>query len=334
LPEVNCFSYKYGIAQVGSDAYQAKLMAEQVGYPFEIIESYTGNFIDFIINNAELSIGNGLCWPCSELDAWQILKTKVVSIESPALFFGDECFTLTKKYLLTNASDIFTSLWIYSFDQLSFLMPFLTDGIYEMFANGIAEDMAAMIPNDSPTANLYDTRHLLQINEIHSNWLLPYRESYAGQYMNVRNPLLDNDVLNFVASLPDVLQQDPSLRRDTVTNRYPKLFSIKRARSPGNCYFDLKRECEKHEVLLRKLIKDKKSRLDEIIPPQILLNLLDNVVNQPSSMPSSRKHLLEKLHSTLSKAHGKLFSSRPKIRPTTVANTLTKMLILRVALSR
>ena len=334
LPEVNCFSYEHGIAQVGSDAYQAKLMAEKVGYPFEIIESYTGNFIDFIVNNAEQSIGNGLCWLCSELDAWQILKTKVTSIERPAVFFGDECFTLTKEHLLTTVFDVLISLRIYGFDQLSFLMSFLPNDTYEIFAEGIAEDIATMIPNISAMANLYDARHLLQIDEMHSNWLLPYRESYAGQYMNVRNPLLDNDVLDFVASLPDALQQDPSLRHDTVTNRYPKLFSIKRATSPGNCYFDLKRECEKHQVLLQELIKSKKSRLDELIPPHILLNLLDNVVKQPSSIPSSKKHLLEKLHNTFGKAHRKLFSSRPKIRPTNAANILTKILILRVALSR
>lgn len=333
LSQVSCFAFDRGIPQPGSDAYQASLMAEKVGYSFELVESYTGNFIDFIVNNAQQSVGNELCSPCSEPDAWQTLRTKFSSTEHPAFFFGDECIGMGESYTLSDVFDLLASLQVFSFDRLSLLSSFLTNDLYEEFKNTLAEDIKIMIKNCPPTTNLHDAQFLLKLNEITANWILPYRESYPGQYGNVRNPLLDNDILNFIGSVPLPLRKNKFLYRHTVINRYPELFSIPRATSSGNYYLDLRTECIKHKSLIRSLIKSQDSRLDELIPPDVLLKLLDYVLIQALPTPSLKTQKLTFPQNFISKARRKFLPKKPKIPPTNAANILTKMLILRVALS-
>ncbi|MEB3160201.1 MAG: asparagine synthase-related protein [Synechocystis sp.] len=333
IPQLSCFSFDHGASKPGSDSFQAALMAQKVGCPFETIETYQGDFVGFIINNAHQAISNGLSWLSSEVDAWPTLKNKFSQIDNAAFFCGDECFG-TGNYMLINWLDVLASLRVYQFKQLDFLRFFLPAPIYQVFEQGISEDIETIIQRCLPHANFYDARFILDIDEATGGWLLPYRESFAGQFFNVRNPLLDNDILDFMATTPTSCRWNKSLFRSGVSKFYPELFSIPRATSPGNIYFDLTQAFITHEMPIRSLINHQKSRLDLLFSPEVLLNLLDYVISQPNLNISSKPNLAQKNQYLFGRIKQKIFPGKPKIRPTNAAHTLTKLLILRVALFR
>lgn len=336
IPEVSCFSLEHGIPQPGSDAYQAQLMADKTGYEFRLLETYQGDFIKFITDNAEYSIKNQLSQPCVDFDAWKTLKYELADLEKATIFFGDQCIGASKNYLLTNWDDVLNGLEVYPFERLSFLKTYLPNSLYQQLENGIAEDISSIIQACPSSLNFYDSKDILYINTIISEWLLPMRESFAGQFMNVRYPLLDNDLLDFIASTPTWLRRKKRLFCENVTTRYPQLFSIQRAYRRSNFYVDLDSEYIKNQSLIRELITNQESKLDEIITPDILIKMLDDIVNGalPVSLPP-RSPLtgFEKLFRKIAKI-GKLdLPYSPIVKPMGAANVLTRLLILRVALS-
>jgi asparagine synthase (glutamine-hydrolysing) len=328
IPQVHCFSYAHDVPQPKSDAYLAMLAAKSAGYSHEMVESYTGNLIDHILDNARM--GQGFSNHCDEVSAWKTLAPKFSAVERPVLFVGDECLGWND-YYLRSQSDVLASVGILGFERLSWLKPILPDGTYEKFQNGLAEDMKRIASSCPTTADWHDAKDFLYLNQRLANFIMPWRDNFAGQFVMVRNPLLDNDILDFMMTVPSSLRRGKRLYRQTITKMYPKLFRLPRA-SYGGYSVDWVNEFRHHAVIIQELIEQHKSKLDEIIPSDVLLKVLNKVLHNSSSAQFQKS----KVASWVPKSIKDQLKSYlpPQSSPVNPTTLLMRLLILKAALSR
>jgi len=91
----------------------------------------------------------------------------------------------------------------------------------------------------------------------------------------VRNPLLDNDILDFMMTCPTPLRLDHRLYKETVTKMFPDLFKFKRATTSGFSTYSWERAAlSVRHPEIEEFVSNQDSPLDEYIPPDVILDLL------------------------------------------------------------
>jgi len=270
LKDVNCFSYAHGEPASNSDEYAAREMASYFGFNHKIVESYKGNILNVIKHNANL--GHGRAHLCDEVDAW-IEMASDFSLTTPSvLFVGDECFGWTDCEL-NCIIDVLNSVAIYDFNRLSWFQNMLPKGTYDMLCNGLKEDMLQILKRCPTTRDRHDSKDFLYLDQRLNNVILPWREFFAGQFVVVRNPFLDNSILDFMKKIPSHLRCGKRLYKATITEMFPDLFQIERA-TTASYVPNWGEEFSSQRSAIEAAISSQDSKLDRIIPPEVILRLL------------------------------------------------------------
>jgi hypothetical protein len=150
-----------------------------------------------------------------------------------------------------------------------------------------------------PCRNWHDYKDFLYLDQRLANMILSWREFHAGRYTKVNNPLLDNDILDFMKSVPTQYRLDKLLFRKTMSRINPELSQLRYARSGGvdNARID-SLLLTQHKMILE-LINGYESKLDDVIPPDlIMVCLLDHVQKQRLGkvpMPPVVRNVADKL---------------------------------------
>jgi len=87
--------------------------------------------------------------------------------------------------------------------------------------------------------------------------------------------LLDYDIVDLMATLPQEVRRNFLFHR-AVERAYPTTFGIPRASSSGY-QFNLTEAVRTHADALVDMINGTESRLDELVPPEVLIALVDRV---------------------------------------------------------
>jgi hypothetical protein len=209
---------------------------------------------------------------CYEIDAWMKIRSEFSNQARSALLGGDECFGWTDCELQCN-TDVLNSVSIHSFEVLSWLSAVLPKRTYSMLYDGLEEELVDIIKRCPPTRDYHDSKDFLYLDQRLSNHILPWREFFAGQFVNVRNPFLDNSILDFMMKVPSFLRRGKVLYRETITNMFPELFGFARARRSGH-EIDWRRQFSAQQSSVESLILTTESKLDKIIPADVVLHLL------------------------------------------------------------
>jgi len=117
--------------------------------------------------------------------------------------------------------------------------------------------------------DIQDVHDYLFIDQRTSNMLLPWREFHAARFVTVANPLLDNAFLDFYCDLPTALRVDKSLHRETIPLMFPELCAIPIAKGGVNNR-PIHHQLSTRRKALTSLIDDFDSRLDTLLPPELL----------------------------------------------------------------
>ena len=332
--DVDCFTCALGEPKPNSDEYISMKMAEHLGYNHKIVESYKGNFLDVLYHNARL--GHGLANFCDEVDAWIEMASDFFLTTPSVLFVGDECFGWTDCEL-NCIMDILNSVAIYDFNRLSWLQNMLPKGTYDVLFNGLKEDMLQILKRCPTTRDRHDSRDFLYLDQRLNNVILPWREFFAGQFVVVRNPFLDNSILDFMKKIPSYLRRGKRLYKATISEMFPDLFQIERA-ATASYVPDWEEELNSERSAIEALISSQDSKLDRIIPPEVILRLLGGSRtggdNRFSLKKLSRKLARRLLKETfmaekiLSRFHN---TSKKQIGHTTF---LKRILVIRLFLSK
>jgi asparagine synthase (glutamine-hydrolysing) len=333
IREAQCFSYAFGQIAPSSDEFLSQQMATLYGYPFRIIPSFAGSLEIVIERNA--CLGQGTSHFCHEVDAWFELSHSGSQSDETWLFVGDECMGWTNKPMHAYA-DVLQAVAIYDFSRLSWLERYLDNASMRLFSEAVAEDIDIMIKRCPESDDLHDAKDYLYLDQRLNHLIMPWRENFPGRFFTVANPLLDNAILDFMQKVPSTFRRGKRLFKDTVSDMFPELFRIQRARSSSFAsYLDQALQAQKAD--LASLVAQEASPLDAMLPQEALAHILQDYVHVPSQARLRdwpKSSLRRVLHSTgwYDWAASKVRAGRPG--SVTKSRFLERALVLRTFLSR
>lgn len=266
---VRTFSYSHGQPTAGTDAWVAHQIAEKVGFSHQIVESYRGDLVGHIRLNARM--GHGAAPVCDEIDGWQELgaaaERSAENASLPVLLVGDH-------YLPDSPAGPHKESppgKVRRFDVVSWLVSRIPEDTYSTFHDGVESDLASLCEGIAQATTRID--NFLYLGQRLPNVLLPWRHAFAGPYFNVRTPFLDNDVMDFLATVPGPVERS-SFYHDAIVRDFPEVFSLPMATAAGY-YPSFVNELARNATQCRRLIREKPSRLDEVLPPEVGLGLVN-----------------------------------------------------------
>lgn len=270
--QVKAYSYWYGVPGPGTDAHVAAQIARSLGCEHKVVQSYCGDLKHAINHDAYL--GQGIIRFRGRGSKWQELAN-LTQAKSSAIFVGDEIFGSVKSDLRT-PMDALNVINIRDFSCLQWLRGHLPGEVYRTMRDGLTEDTQAMITCAGRTRDLHELKDCVYLDQLLPNFLLAYREFINGHYCIVRNPFLDYAILDFMKGVPSSLRGGKALYRETVRSMLPEVFVHKRS---GDSFSipHWRNEIVRHADLLREMVSEKSSPLDEVIPADTILRLLSEI---------------------------------------------------------
>ncbi len=268
--DVRCLSYAREGARPDSDAHAAARLARTLGYRHAIYDSYAGDLLTHIRDNARL--GEGVAHRCDEVDAWTEAGSAAEGLGLPSLFVGDHLLgDAPERRERTRARKPPGGLL--PFESVSWMRSVLPGAVHRTFAEGVRSDMEEL---RARSAHLGDRdRGFFYLDQRLGGTVFPWRQRFAGPSFSVRWPLMDNDVLDYMSSLPNSLRATHVYHR-TLRRAFPEVYARPRAARAGY-YLDLPHEITAHHDRLRARLEETASRLDDLLAPDVSLTLLRRI---------------------------------------------------------
>jgi len=272
VPDVECFSYANGDPEPNSDPYVARKMAHHLGYTHTIVPGYQDVLPEMLNANAEL--GQGLAPIIHEVDAWKDLSKWFSTTQQGALFVGEILMGgRHRKRPLKSDLDVIREFYrdVTGMPRLSRVLPHQE---YAVLEEAMSQGYSEFINRCPPTDDYYKKRTYLMLDQdLRKNYA--WRANFAGPFINIRFHLLDNDIIEFMTTVPMSLKLNYHLYRSTVTKMFPDLFKIKRATTSGFSEYSWEREAlSTRYPEIEDFVSNQDSPLDEFIPPDVILDLL------------------------------------------------------------
>lgn len=325
-PRVRCFSYGPGSALSGPETETARWTAGLLGYPHRTLAAYQGSLPDHLRTNALWA--EGMTRPADELDAWRALSTELDLAEHPVILAGDMNFGVGGTPPQSEEA-LRRALRFRALRLPKAVEEVLTVDLRDKVQAGMTADFQEMMTRAAPHADGYDSmRQYITFDQRMINQVLPWRERFAGRFATVRNPWLDRDVLDLMTRVPRYLRADRKLFKDTVMRMFPDVFGKERVQSLNMP--DLRSELIRHADDLRRWISTTPSRLDELMPPDFGMRLLDLEATAAGRLQQKGTRLKRRGCNRMSKIFGSAASpAEAVLRPSEV---FRRWAILRIAL--
>lgn len=149
---------------------------------------------------------------------------------------------------------------------------------HRQIQDALQTDIESLSQRCDNTLSWHDLKDYLYLDQRLCHMLLPWREFHSGRHIQVANPLIDNDILDFMKTVPTKYRLDKRLFRETITSAYTDLFKVRLARPGGIDNRVFEALFHQQRPALEHLVNSYESALDEVIPQDILMiGLLDFV---------------------------------------------------------
>jgi hypothetical protein len=281
---VRSFSYTRRPLRPGTDAFVAEQIARRLGFEHWIVESYRGDYLEHLRQNARL--GQGMV-KCHGVDAWLELKDTFLAADAPVLLTGEE-------YLGMHAfdlPDLATLRARMRFRELLFparLDRYLPSDLLREMRRGLDEDAWAIIDGQPPADSLWQAYAYCAFDQRCGNVVLPWRETFPARWTRVRNPWLDRDVLDYGATVGWAERRDKRLFRRALARMDAELEAMPREREEGY-RADYREEAVSHAAELRDWMASTESRLDDLIPVEFGHALVEAGTRPPARPSLARR---------------------------------------------
>ena len=145
---------------------------------------------------------------------------------------------------------------------------------YDVLCGGVEEDIAEILERCPPAQDYHDTKDFLNLDQRLCNFTLLWREFLSAPFINVRNPFLDNSILDFVMRIPSHWRRGKRFYIETINEMLPELFRFRKARTFSHA-IAWKESLIAQTRAIEQSISSQDSRLDDIIPVDSILRLLE-----------------------------------------------------------
>ena len=164
--------------------------------------------------------------------------------------------------------------------------------------SAIEEDLEQLLLNIKRFDNLEDAHDYLFITQRDSNMLLPWREYHHSRFITVANPFLDNEIIEFYQSRPRNYRRNKFLHSATVRSMFPELCKVPFPES-GVSNRDIHYQIYTHRLELANLINRFESRLDPLLPPELLAiahqDCAHNIFLEKKPIPKWLRTIIDRL---------------------------------------
>lgn len=286
---VRAFSYVDGRLRPGTDAAVARNACRALGYEHVTFPGYRDDFLRSLEGNLHT---RGTCQFVLETDAWrEVAGWTRKAAGRPVLLLGDQGVGSKAMRFLATPRDALYSLGIQGLERLGPLREALPVEARGRIEEELESDLDAILAKAPPLDDPRDVRHWLYLDQITVK-LLGWREFFARRAGVPRYPLLDSELVEFAAGLPIPLRSDKRLLREMARARFPAVFRGPRAtRMPTLAAWGRSALAPARDELVAR-VREEPSPLDEYVPPELLVALLEGA---PMANPVLRSR--EKLRS-------------------------------------
>ncbi|MEX1231685.1 MAG: asparagine synthase-related protein [Planctomycetaceae bacterium] len=328
VPEAICFTYiNRPKPAPGSDGEVAGKMAERAGYRHLLLQGYGGDLMPWLDDNG--SIGNGVANVSGQFDAFVSLTPWFERYPHSAVFLGDHCFFL-KPYNVRTRGDALHLVYLFELSSAPHLRHLFDDSTYSLMEEGLRADRQALLDRFPDVSDKYDLKDLLYQDERMSNYILSQKEYLIEEFAPVANPYLDRSILDFQSRLPNTKAFANELYRSTLLELAPEIFAIPRA-TVGEFNVDWGKEFRVHRDAIEELLFERNSILDELVPPEKIMALIDGS-DDPPAIKSAGQRAADVSARLFRKLTGRL-PYMPVI-PTSRALTIRRLLCVRSFLNK
>lgn len=281
--DVHCFSYitKSGVPE-DEDAYISREAALGQGYRHVIVPGYGDDLATVIQDN--IRYGEGITRLVVETDVWRTIGESMAA-EAPATVWVGDAIGMRFRGEIRTSEEVLWSLGFGDWESLGRIGHLMPEEISQPLKEAVNADLHNMLYRKRDIEDMYFLRDVLYVDQGLLR-ILSFRETFAGQYAEVRNPLLDTGILDLHRRTPTSLRRGRRLYRETVVAMYPDLFMVPRA--PGGWVAGrwMMQQVGAGVPAIREFLNSSPSPLDEYVPPDFLLRLASR---QGSVYAQSRK---------------------------------------------
>ncbi len=260
--------------EAGDDPDVATLLAEEYGVP-QFRYGFNGDMEEALKINGEYCEGAVFFYP--RLPGFVNLGRDFS--RSDVLFVGDECFGW-QNMPLASFDDVLTK-------AIGIRSPVTIPNYYD-YGKSSSQDIQEVLNSDNlrlqeqfrGSTNWHDIKDILYLTQRLPYMLLTWREFHASSVINVANPWLDNDILDFMRTVPTELRLDKQLFRMTAADMFNDLTRIRFAKPGGlpNSAVHLSLLLQRESI--KPFITSYDSMLDDVFPPDLIMMALLDLTNQ------------------------------------------------------
>ena len=271
VDHLQCYSYGLHKSPPGSDAYVARQMATEVGCDIRVVDTYDGDLPRLIETNARLSHGLSDTYM---VDSVLEMASDFSSVQPSVVFIGDERWGERQSRSMSEAMRD-----VRGFGELHWLRPMLGSESFRTLRDALEDERSLLMSRCPDTDDYHQVDRFLRLESV--GRFLATRQLFHGKYITVCNPWLDNSVLDFMIEVPPHLKRKRVLYTATVEGLFPQIFRFDRTQDRDrNVVPDWGTEIDLHRSSLETSLS-RSSRLDDLIPPEVIKRLLrENVPAQ------------------------------------------------------
>jgi hypothetical protein len=211
--------------QAASDVEVASRLAKTVGWPLRILRYDWADLMSCI--KATTPFSDGMRGPIYEYEALKQLRG-----EYSCVLLGDHAMG-SSGHALVDEEDILARSGIFWMSRAPIWRQLLTREGWELLAEADSQMFSELIAETQFT-DAHDRKDFFRAVERLGRNLLPGRMYLNAQVADVRQPWLDNEILDFMAAVPRHYRLNKSLLKKTAMALAPSLFKIPLALNCGD----------------------------------------------------------------------------------------------------
>ena len=205
------------------------------------------------------------------------------------LLRGDECFGDDP---VANEAEALHGLSLHRLDDLSCCFDYVKIPILRALREVSAEQIRQILQS-CPPGELYDRRDYLGYRQYLFGYLNPLNQ-LKQRAIAVRNPHLDNDIVNFINRLPSSLRLGKAFFRQTVERMMPEVCRIEFARRSSMINWNARLQTDSRlQAYVRRVLLTDRHAFDDLIDHRLLGEFLQGAFS-PSSWNRSWLHRTRK----------------------------------------
>jgi asparagine synthase (glutamine-hydrolysing) len=339
---ISCISHNFGEKIENTDSDTAWQIAESLGYPFRLLNSYNGDLFHTFKKNAEL--GSGMTSFCMELDAWDKINKELERSENSIFLVGD-MYDGTYVAFHGNTKRALEKAHICEPSFLNEYKNFFTAEVYRNLYENWGNEYDKIINKISSFNNMVNMLDYLYMDQLIPNLYSVERESFHMPFIETASPFYDNEVLDFIQKIPPQLRDRKKLHKLTLETYYPEIFRISFPSAGWGIEPVWANEIRSFSSIFIENINNHKSKLDEFMSPIAIVDSILSINNKKDKVYKGRS-VLKSFHNSLNKilpAYHRIVEILPWGKEITrkagkfihprISHPLIKILILRLYLA-